>query len=150
LAPAALDDDENLERLPVSLTGYVDHRTAVEEMSAANVLLLYAPAEHRWPAAKIYEYLASGCPVLCVAGSDNFAFRLVRVLDGGPCADPGDQPAIEQLYLRWKGGELAVSPVVRTETLRRFSRPALARERASVLDAAAGVDRGTPSRPPTR
>ena len=139
---AAIGDDENLERLPRSSTGYVDHRTAVSEMAAADVLLLYAPVEHRWPAAKVYEYLASERPVLCVTGSDNFAFRLVRELDGGPCVEPSDQPgierAIEQLYRQWKSGDLAVSPEVRAETLRRYSRPALARELSTVLEAAAG------------
>ena len=110
---AAIGDDENLERLPRSSTGYVDHRTAVSEMAAADVLLLYAPVEHRWPAAKVYEYLASERPVLCVTGTDNFAFRLVRELDGGPCVEPSDQPGIErvieQLYRQWKSGDLAVA-----------------------------------------
>lgn len=141
----ALAGDENLERLPVSRTGYVDHRTAIAEMAEADVLLLYAPPDHRWPAAKIYEYLASGRPVLCVAGSDNFASQIVRELDAGPCVEPGDQTgverAIEQLYRRWQRGELTVSPEVREQTLRRFSRPVLARELATVLDAAAAGSR---------
>jgi glycosyltransferase involved in cell wall biosynthesis len=137
----ALGGDTNLEQLPRSITGYVDHRAAVSEMAAADVLLLYAPADHRWPAAKIYEYLATGRKVLCVAGPENFAFRLVRELDAGPCVEPSDQPAIERaiehLYECWKAGDLTVAPEVRAETLRRFSRPALARELATVLDAAA-------------
>ena len=75
VGPAALDADANLDRLPVSRMGYVDHAAAIAEMAAADVLLFYAPTVNRGPSGKIYEYLVSGRPILCVAGSDNFAFR---------------------------------------------------------------------------
>ena len=148
VGPAALDGDANLDRLPVTRKGYVDHAAAIAEMAAADVLLFYAPTVNRGPSGKIYEYLVSGRPVLCVAGSDNFAFRLVQELGAGYCAQPEDRAAIEdaleRLYLRWQDGKLDISPDVRAETLRRFSRPALARALAGVLDAAA-TERG-PSR----
>jgi glycosyltransferase involved in cell wall biosynthesis len=134
---ASLEDDANLARLPVTLTGYVDHATALSEMRSADVLLFYAPALNRGSSGKIYEYLAAGRPILCVAGNDNFAFALVQELDAGPCAEPDDagsiEAAIERLYRAWKDGTLAVAPEVRDEALRRFSRPALARQLAGVL-----------------
>jgi glycosyltransferase involved in cell wall biosynthesis len=127
--------------LPVTWTGYVHHGRAVEEMADADVLLLYEPTVKRTPSAKIYEYLVAGRPVLCVAGRDNPAFRLVAELDAGPCAEPTDQAAIEGaiagLYDRWRDGRLGVDPAVRRETVRRFSRAVLARQLAGVLDAAA-------------
>jgi glycosyltransferase involved in cell wall biosynthesis len=136
-----LEEDPNLRQIPVGRIGHVDHSAALSEMAAADVLLFYAPATNRGPSGKIYEYLASGRPILCVAGSDNFAFRIVDELDAGRCAQPGDQPAIEQaieaLYRSWSVGKLGIGPHVRTEALRRFSRPALARELAAVLSAAA-------------
>ncbi len=138
---AALDADPNLDRLPVSRMGYVDHTTAISEMATADALLFYAPTVNRGPSGKIYEYLVSGRPVLCVAGRDNFAFQLVQELGAGYCAQPDDMAAIEdaleRLYRRWQDGELEISPNVREETLRRFSRPALARALAGVLEAAA-------------
>jgi glycosyltransferase involved in cell wall biosynthesis len=141
VGPVALSDETPLASLPVTRLGYVDHGAAVTEMAAADVLLFYAPAFVRGPSGKIYEYLISGRPVLCVAGRDNFAFGLVQELRAGPCAEPGDQAAIEEaieeLHHRWQQGELAVDPHVREETLRRFSRPALARQLATTLNAAA-------------
>ena len=141
VGPVAISEEATLASLPVSRLGYVDHGTAVAEMAAAHALLFYAPALNRGPSGKIYEYLVSGRPILCVAGSDNFAFGLVEELGAGPCAEPGDQVAIEEaiegLYHRWSKGELAVDPQVREETLRRYSRRALARQLATVLDAAA-------------
>ena len=83
VGPAALAGDANLDRLPVTRKGYVDHAAAIAEMAAADVLLFYAPTVNRGPSGKIYEYLVSGRPVLCVAGSDNFAFRLVQELGAG-------------------------------------------------------------------
>jgi glycosyltransferase involved in cell wall biosynthesis len=137
---ASLEDDANLARLPVTLTGYVDHATAISEMRSADVLLFYAPALNRGPSGKIYEYLAAGRPILCVAGSDNFAFALVQELDAGLCAEPDDvssiEAAIETLYRTWTQGTLAVAPQVRDEALRRFSREALARQLAGVLSSA--------------
>jgi glycosyltransferase involved in cell wall biosynthesis len=140
---ATRNSDVNAERVPVTWTGYVDHRAAVAEMLAADVLLLYEPVIKRTPSAKIYEYLVSGRPILCVAGRDNLATRLVEELDAGACAEPGDpvaiEAAIERVYRRWEAGDLGVSPDVRTESLRRFSRAALARRLAAELDAAAAA-----------
>lgn len=48
------------------------------------------------------------------------------------------ETALEELYWRWQQGELIVSPDVRVEVLRRFSRPALAKRLAKVLADAAG------------
>src|SRR5204862_7577376 len=111
--------DTILARLPVAQLGYGDHGAAVAEMAAADVLLFYAPAFVRGPSGKIYEYLISGRPILCVAGNDNFAFGLVQELGAGPCAEPGDQAAIEEaiegLYRRWQHDELAVRPHMHEE-----------------------------------
>lgn len=138
----AIDPSLDLARIPITRVGYVDHATAVAEMTQADALLFYAPASNRGTSGKIFEYLAAGRPILCVAGTDNFAFELVRELGAGPCAEPTDRVAIEtaleELYRRWQQGELIVSPDVRAEVLRRFSRPALAERLAKVLADAAG------------
>jgi glycosyltransferase involved in cell wall biosynthesis len=138
----ALGPSINLERIPITRVGYVDHEAALREMTNADALLFYAPASNRGSSGKIFEYLAAGRPILCVAGADNFAFQLVDELDAGPCAQPSDQTeieaAIEGLYRRWMHGDLHVSTGVRAEVLRRFSRPALAEQLAAVLTKAAG------------
>lgn len=138
----ALDPALDLDGIPITRAGYVDHAAAVAEMTSADALLFYAPASNRGTSGKIFEYLAAGRPVLCVAGADNFAFQLVDELGAGPCAEPSDGPAIEAaiegLYRRWQDGDVSVSPDVRSEALRRFSRRALAKRLADVLTNAAG------------
>ena len=126
--------------VPLSRRGYVDHREALAEMAAADALLLYQPPGWRASTGKVFEYLATGRPILCVASRDNLAARFVGELDAGICAEPDDQPAIEdalrRLYEAWSAGQLRSSERVREEALRRFSRDSLARELADVLEAA--------------
>lgn len=137
----ALDPGLDLGRIPITRVGYVDHATAVAEMTSADALLFYSPASNRGSSGKIFEYLAAGRPILCVAGRDNFAFELVEELEAGPCVEPDDQAgieaALEALYRRWANGELGVSADARVEVLRRFSRPVLAQQLAAVLTDAA-------------
>jgi glycosyltransferase involved in cell wall biosynthesis len=136
----SLDAGSGFAALPVTRTGYVDHAQALSEMASASALLLYLPRVTRGSSGKLFEYLASGRPVLCVARRDNLAYRLVEELRAGPCVEPEDadgiERTIERMVDRWRSGTLSVDRTVRTETLRRFSRPVLAGQLADVLRAA--------------
>jgi glycosyltransferase involved in cell wall biosynthesis len=126
----------------VSQGGYVSHREALVEMRNASALLLYVASSSLAPSGKLYEYLTSERPILCVARPDGLAHQLVRELDAGECADPGDPAAIERaivaLYRRFEAGRLDDLAGVRERTLERFSRRSLAGRLASVLERAAG------------
>lgn len=130
-------------RVPVELSvvGYVDHDRALLEMRSADALLFYVAPSSRAPSGKLYEYLASGRPILCIAREDNLAHQLVEGWDAGICATPDDDVSIEAAILelvdRWERGALHVSPEVRTRTLERFSRRKLAGRLADVLEEAA-------------
>jgi glycosyltransferase involved in cell wall biosynthesis len=128
--------------VPLSRTGYVSHREAVGEMFSADALLLYVAPTSLAPSGKLFEYLASGRPILCVAHPDNLASRLVREWDAGVWAAPDDGAAIEaailELLARRDRGALTVDPGVRRRVLERYSRRALAGRLAEVLAAAAG------------
>jgi putative inorganic carbon (hco3(-)) transporter len=137
---ASLDGPE-LDSLPVTFTGYVNHRRSFAEMMSSSALLLYQTPGERGTSGKIYEYLASGRPVLCVAEPDNLAYRLVQEFGAGECVDARDATAVagalERMFGAWRRGErLAVDPRVREEALRRFSRQRLAADLAGVLRAA--------------
>jgi glycosyltransferase involved in cell wall biosynthesis len=141
-------DEAGLRGLPITRTGYVGHRKALEEMRRASALLFYSNPENCGSTGKIYEYLAVGRPILCVAGADNLGYRLVERLRAGECVEPGNDEgvacALERLMTRWRAGTLGVDPAVCDETVRQFSRRDLASQLAAVLRAAAvGVDVGT-------
>jgi glycosyltransferase involved in cell wall biosynthesis len=130
-------------RVPVRLskTGYLDHRRAVAEMREADVLLLYVAPTSLAPSGKLFEYLASERPILCVTSQENLAARLVREWDAGLWAAPGDGEAIERAILelveRQRAGALRPVPEVRRRTLETYSRRAMAARLAAALDDAA-------------
>jgi glycosyltransferase involved in cell wall biosynthesis len=140
LVGARIDPAIDVDSLPISSRPYADHPAAVAEMVMADALLLYLPPGWSATTGKVFEYLATGRPILCVAPPENFGSQLVAELGAGICVAPEDpsaiERAIEQLYRSWSAGELAPSAEVRAEALRRFSREALAHELAGVLDEA--------------
>ncbi len=128
--------------IQVEKIGYVEHMQAVAEMSAATALLLYVPSSSLAPSGKVFEYLASGRPLLCLARQDNLASRLVREWAAGVVADPHDHEAIEKailtLWKRWHEDGLPDQANVRRLTLERYSRRAGAAKLAEVLEEARG------------
>ncbi len=127
----------------VEALGYVTHREALKEMRGASVLLHYEAPSNPAPGGKIYEYLASGRPVLCVARPDGGAAALVRAAGAGSIAPPTDSDAIEEavlaLYERWRTTGLPDQPASREWVMANYSRRKLARDLADVLDRAAGA-----------
>ena len=126
--------------IEVEVTGYVDHVRAVAEMCRATALLLYVPGTSLAPSGKLFEYLASGRPLLCIANERNLASRLVREWGAGVVADPDDREAIEQaileLWRRWEADGLPRQDDVRERTLATYSRRATAAQLAEVLEQA--------------
>jgi glycosyltransferase involved in cell wall biosynthesis len=128
------------EGIRVVCTGYVEHRKAVAEMFAATALLFYRPSSSLAPSGKLFEYLASGRPLLCLADSDNLASRLVREWGAGVIADPQDETGIKRALLalwgRWQKNGLPDQEQVRRRTLESYSRRANAAKLAEVLEEA--------------
>jgi glycosyltransferase involved in cell wall biosynthesis len=126
----------------VETTGYVEHSQAIAEMGAATVLLLYVAAGSLAPSGKLFEYLASGRPVLCLTRPDNLAARLVREWGAGVVAGPDDEAAIAEalleLWRRWLEDGLPGQERVRILALERYSRRAGAAHLARVLEEARG------------
>jgi glycosyltransferase involved in cell wall biosynthesis len=122
------------------ITGYVEHSRAVAEMHTATALLLYVPSSSLAPSGKLFEYLGSGRPLLCLAHPENLGSRLVREWDAGVVADPHDEAAIAEAFLvlwrRWQEGDLSDQQAVRERVLERFSRRAGAVRLAQVLEEA--------------
>ncbi len=139
--------------LPVTMTGYVDHDRALTEMREASALLFYQPPDCRGSSGKVYEYLGTGRPVLCVADPDNLGYQLVHELGGGRCADVRNplavRAAIEDLLDAWRRGDRAVDSGAAQEVLARFSRRRFAGELAAVLREAV-ASRRTFRTPPSR
>ena len=119
-------------------TGYVSHTEAVRRMCDASALLLSVPdgpnADSVIP-AKLFEYLASGRPILVVGPEGGECERLAQGCHAGLSA-PFDAGAIaralEKLFQAWNSG-CSVAGCDPTD-LEPYSRIELTRALASILD----------------
>lgn len=94
------------------LVSYVPHPEAVEHMQHAGLLLLSIesfPADTGMLTGKIYEYLATGRPIVGVGPADGDAARLLEQTDGGRLYGRQDVQGlakyIRSQYEAWANGE---------------------------------------------
>lgn len=127
--------EAELGPVPLRLTGWVSHRRAIEEMMSASILWLDAMVHLRSASTgKIYEYLASGRPILALAHPDSPAAQLVRAFRAGRVVSDGD-PAVIGSALVEIAGNLGGgdSPHREPSALEPFSRAVLAEELSQLL-----------------
>ena len=122
----------------VDEAGVVTHAEAVAEMAAADLLFLsiepVANADGILT-GKLYEYLASGRPVLALGPPDGDAARLLRDVGGGRLVQWDDRAAVEGTlagaYAAWERGEPQTGAA--PEALGPLARPAQARALADLV-----------------
>ena len=118
--------------------GVVTHAEAVGEMAAAGLLFLsIEPVRNAGGilTGKLYEYLASGRPVLALGPRDGDAARLLADVGGGRLLDWDDADGVEAVlrdaYAAWERGE--PQPGAAPDALAPLARPAQARELAALV-----------------
>jgi glycosyltransferase involved in cell wall biosynthesis len=122
----------------VKATGFLPHREAIAQLMAADVLLLIVgpgPGSEIVLPGKIFEYLASGKPILGLVPPGASA-ELIREASAGVVVDPYDidgiAAQIQNLYKRWKQSQLRVN--TDPKVVAHFSRRTLTGNLAKVLD----------------
>jgi glycosyltransferase involved in cell wall biosynthesis len=82
---------------------YVDHSTAVQFMLNTSVLLLIIP-DHKSNKSiitgKIFEYIATGRPIICLGPSDGDAAEIIRTSGHGITLDYSDSNGIYEYLLQ--------------------------------------------------
>jgi len=77
---------------------YVDHQSAIERMMSSSLLLLVIAQHYNnvsFLSGKIFEYIASGRPILCLGPVNGEAARLLEQHSYGSCYDYFDATGIE-------------------------------------------------------
>jgi glycosyltransferase involved in cell wall biosynthesis len=104
IAGRLMDDEAAVLRAPdlrpiVDLVGALPRLEAIALQRQADALLLVTSHHKSIAHGKLFEYLASGRPILALAG-DNEPARIVRATHTGEVADPDDVEAIIQALRR--------------------------------------------------
>lgn len=116
------------------------HRAAVDFMRGASVLLLLLPATAQGrltPTGKIFDYMASGTPILAIVPEDGIAADLINETGTGCVVSPeSTEKIIEVLELIATDYQAFRSRYFhpRPEVIRRFERRELTRKLAQVFD----------------
>jgi glycosyltransferase involved in cell wall biosynthesis len=94
-----------------SETGYLPHADAIREMQAADALLLGiadGPNAETIMTGKVFEYLATGRPILAMGPENCVAMKLVESCRAGvvaPTRAPAIHAALRTLWKAWRSGE---------------------------------------------
>lgn len=122
----------------VEFKDYLPHREAIKYMVNSHLLLLLLPSKpgaETWYPGKIFEYMASGTPVLALV-PDGLAKRLIEESRTGFVVNPEDVDAISEriyeLYRRWERGELTTNPD--WKVIKRYERKGLTKALAEEFD----------------
>jgi glycosyltransferase involved in cell wall biosynthesis len=118
---------DSLEYIP-----YAPHNQAITYMVNSSLLLLIIPEagdSRLIITGKIYEYIASGKPILCLGPKEGEAALLISKLHNGRCFNYNDSENIEN-YI----SDIKEHPVTLKNDTAAYSRRNLTRRLASVLE----------------
>jgi len=107
--------------------GYLPHSEVIGEQMGADILILPLRKEKEYAKVlpgKIFEYMASGCPILGIGQEDGMAARLLRESGTGEMFDWDNTSGMEK-FLK--------NPTYNPQNIERFSREALTRKLTELL-----------------
>ena len=130
--------DRNGMKANVELVDYLPHSEAIVQQGRAQVLLLSinnTPNAKGVITGKIFEYLASGRPILCIGPENGDAARIVSEANAGLTAGFEDKVKIKahvlDFYKQYKAGSLETE----SKGVESFSRKALTGKFADLFEA---------------
>jgi len=121
------------------IISYLPHAEAIKHVFSASVLLLLinntANAEG-FLSGKVFEYLASGKPILCVGPEKGDAAQLLEETGAGRTAGFGDKETIRNILLHWFEAYRLGKPAIRPNEaiISGYSRKTQAGTVARLLD----------------
>lgn len=120
------------------LSSFVAHEEAVQRMMSADMLLFVIPKSERNKliiTGKLFEYLATGNPILGIGPIDGDASVVLQDANRYPLSDYSDKENIKKqllaAYQKWKNQE---SNRVEVGDIKRFSRKGLTEQLANKLN----------------
>ena len=119
----------------VKLLGFMPQQQALRQIEETDFLLLTMTNEISLP-GKLFEYLATGKPILAITPRGSEVARILTETGGGWCAGPDDQVGIQAMLHRALDAARCGTEWFRgdREAIRRYERPRLAAEYAKQIE----------------
>ena len=125
--------ENNVEIIP-----YIPHEKVIIEQSSSQVLLLFinnSPNAKGIMTGKIFEYMASGRPILAIGPTDGDTAIILDKTQSGIIVDFEDKEGIKEvivdLFNRFKGNQLVTK---KNKVVENYSRRALAKEYVNLIE----------------
>lgn len=126
----------------ITEVGVLSHQDAVSLMHSADVLFLTngdGARQQLGLPGKMYEYLATGRPVLALTHPDGDAGRIIQRVGGGVAVSQEDPGVLLEVIRQACRDRVLQTPPLDRHALAAFERPNLARQLASLLDEVSGL-----------
>jgi glycosyltransferase involved in cell wall biosynthesis len=117
----------------VRILGFMPQAKALQQIEETDYLLLTMTNEISLP-GKLFEYLATGKPILALAARGSEVDRILEETGAGWCADPFDPAAIAALLRRAVEYRDTAGTHIRKENILRYERPRLTAGLAALLE----------------
>ena len=116
----------------IRLLGFMPQAEALRRIEETDFLLVTLTDAISIP-GKLFEYLATGKPILALSDPGGEVDSLIRRTNAGWCVDARDREAIKQLLVRVaeQGGPGSFAPDL--DMIRRYSRSEIAAEYANIM-----------------
>ena len=119
---------------PVTALGFMPQTAALKYMEDTDYLLLTMTNDISVP-GKLFEYMATGKPVLAVAAQGSEVDEILRETGAGMTAAPDNLRAVQAMLMRafeaWRNGTKLVESSAMA--VRRYERPRLAQEYSNLM-----------------
>lgn len=126
----------NLEKY-LFKSDYLPHEIVVNEMQQSQVLMLFinnTPEGKGILTGKLFEYLATGRPILCIATTDGDASHLIKETNSGIVVEHSDENAMRAALLKLFNNFIGNNAESKKDIDKTYSRRILAGKIAEVLN----------------
>jgi glycosyltransferase involved in cell wall biosynthesis len=128
---------KSLTHVEVVDQGYITHKAVIELLGKTDALLLALPDLPGYTGilpGKLFEYLATQQPILCLGTTSSDAAKIIAQAKAGETCTYDDESALNKTLLAWvKRWQQNEKPVVNTGFIKQFSRKALTQQLSALI-----------------
>mgnify|MGYP006078194219 CR=1 FL=1 len=118
-------------------SAYVPHHESISFLETSYILLVCGPlnssGQEGGIPAKVYEYMASGRPIIYIGKEDGFVAHVLRETQTGISQKQDSKKVYEYLYKHYEQWQKGITHNAPNDKITKYSRPAQAAEYSNLL-----------------